>query len=234
MDIPFEKRFHFADGVSAGNLEELKLKLEKISYSEFYNHVNAEKNDFANWVKHVLDDEHLAADLRSVNSIVETVEIIEDHLHPRQIFVSRQDIQSKIEDKVLKQQIPYDTTESYKVTSSSAPSSSVVAPSTSPELLDLRVIEEKLGLRSPSNLSTSQPSTPKLVAEEKKVREELFGQEDLAKAKLAKSEESTSQQQWPRNTYVDQDMSRLIVKDFIYGLIFGLILGMIIGRIISM
>ena len=112
--------------------------------------------------------------------------------------------------------------------------------------MDLKIIEEKLGLRKQTSLSTSEPATPKLVAEEKKVRQELFGQEDIAKSKLAQTENSTrseqneqsseagSKQQWPRHTDTEQDMTRLIVKDFIYGLIFGLILGMIIGRIISM
>ena len=96
MDIPHEKQFHFADGTAIASLDALRDKLESVSYQEFYEHVNAEKNDFANWVEHVLQDKNLAEDMRKVTSIVETVEILNDYLHPHP---QGDDIQAKIEEE---------------------------------------------------------------------------------------------------------------------------------------
>ena len=101
MELPYEKRFHFHDGTSIGSLEELMRKLASISYVEFYHHVNPDKNDFANWVLHVLREEQLAAELEKVSSIVETIEIINDHLHPRPLEAPRSDAQSAIEHQVF-------------------------------------------------------------------------------------------------------------------------------------
>lgn len=99
MDIPYEKQFHFGNGTAAASLDELRDKIEDLSYQEFYHHVNSEKNDFASWIRHVLQDGALAADLEKVTSMVETVEIINDYLNPRPPEASRDDIQSKIEDE---------------------------------------------------------------------------------------------------------------------------------------
>jgi hypothetical protein len=248
MDIPYEKQFHFRDGVTAANLQQLKAKLETISYQEFYHHVNSEKNDFASWIKHVLHDDRLADDLQHVSSIVETVEIIEDRLHPRPVLASHSDMQSRIEDDTLHVRFSADTDEPTVVEEvpTVAP---VLAPSHDPEPIDLSIIEETLGIKKPGIHPPSMQTvpSPKLVAEEKKVREELFGHEDAARAKLqtysvseTSSEESGAAavakpvEQKKHSAFDESDMTRLIVKDFIYGLIFGLILGMIIGRIISM
>ncbi len=250
MDVPYEKQFHFRDGATAANLQQLKSKLETISYQEFYHHVNADKNDFASWIKYVLKDERLADDLQHINSIVETVEIIEDCLHPRPVLSSRTDMQSRIEDDDLHVKFSADTDEPAVI--EEVPTvNPVFAPTHDPEPIDLSIIEEKLGIRKPTNHSTTSFATnsPTLVAEEKKIREELFGHEDAARQKLYaqkhvessdssdspehKSEQGTAQKK-THSAFDESDMTRLIVKDFIYGLIFGLILGMIIGRIISM
>ncbi|MDD9954218.1 MAG: hypothetical protein OXR66_07850 [Candidatus Woesearchaeota archaeon] len=95
-----EKQFHFQDGSAVGDLEELQAKIEALSYDEFYHHVNAEKNDFASWVRHVLQFESVADELDKVTSIVETVEIINDHLNPQPVEAPHEDIQSKIEESL--------------------------------------------------------------------------------------------------------------------------------------
>ena len=111
MDIPFEQQFHFHDGSTIATLEQLKEKLEHISYQEFYRHVNAQKNDFASWIKHVLREEQLADELQRVTSIVETVEILNDHLHPRPITAPRNDNQTKIEQNIFSSPLDVETGE---------------------------------------------------------------------------------------------------------------------------
>ena len=177
MDIPHEKRFHFRDGSSVGSIEELKRKLEGIGYQEFYHHVNAEKNDFANWIQYVVQDAALAAHLRKVSSIVETVEILNDALAPPSFATD--DLQRKIEE----------------------------------ESLDIHVAEE------PPEMPASLP------------------QEDIANIEaLAEELKREEPRQLPTAAHnlSDHDYTRLIVKDFMYGLVFGLIIGLILGRIISL
>jgi len=199
MEIPYEKRFHFRDGSSIGSLDELKAKIESLSYQEFYNHVNTTKNDFASWVQYVLKDDQLAADLRKVTSIVETVEIINDYLHPRPITAQRSDTQSQIESTLFTSPMPSEAEEVMPV--EQVP---VIAPAPVQKVGDFKIIEEKLGL-----------DQPKI---EEKVKEELFGRVPDAQ---------------PAPVHSEADMSRMILKDFMYGVMFGLVIGVILGRIVS-
>lgn len=184
MDIPHEKRFHFRDDASVGSLEELKEKLEGISYPEFYHHVNDEKNDFAEWVRHVLEDEELADNLGKVTSIVETVEIIEDHLRPKPVEDVSETVQTKIEDEI--------------------------------------------GVHVPvEDVPTTAPETAVHTGEttEMEVAHEESGAEH--------DPEDTTDTEHGEHVLSQHDYTRLIVKDFMYGLIFGLIIGLILGRILS-
>jgi hypothetical protein len=105
--IPWEKRFHFGDGTSAKNLSELKTKIETISYDEFYHHVNPEKNDFANWVEHVIEDKELADKLRAVSSIVETVEFLNEAISPFEAEGGEEeDLQTHIEEQLFSELPP--------------------------------------------------------------------------------------------------------------------------------
>lgn len=103
--LPEEQQFHFKDGTSIGSLEELKKKVESISYAEFYEHVNEGKNDFANWIEHVLQMHDLAERLRQVNSIVETVELLNEETNPESQVEAEQesheDLQSRIESQLF-------------------------------------------------------------------------------------------------------------------------------------
>lgn len=176
MNIPPEKQFHFRDGTSIGSLDQLKEKLEGISYQEFYHHVNDEKNDFANWVRYVLRDEDLADDLEKVTSIVETVEIIGNYLQPHPVEDTSEDLQTKIEDE--------------------------------------------LGVHVPvEDVPTITPNEAAEIEEES----------DFEEA----PEEPEPARQLDEHMLTQHDYTRLIVKDFMYGLIFGLIIGLILGRILS-
>jgi hypothetical protein len=106
--IPWEKRFHFGDGTSAKSLSELKAKIETISYDEFYHHVNSEKNDFANWVEHVIENKELADKLRAVSSIVETVELLNEAISPFEAEGGEQeeDLQAHIEEQLFSELPP--------------------------------------------------------------------------------------------------------------------------------
>ena len=77
-----EKMFHFESGRKAKNLKELEEGIRRMSYREFNHHVNTEKNDFANWVAHVLHDRGLADKLETTQSKEITLLKIHERLNP--------------------------------------------------------------------------------------------------------------------------------------------------------
>ena len=62
-NVPEEYAFRFHDGRLLKNMRELEEALRAISDETFRFHANAEKNDFGNWVRDVIGDQKLAADL---------------------------------------------------------------------------------------------------------------------------------------------------------------------------
>ncbi|HEY92482.1 MAG TPA: hypothetical protein G4O17_01885 [Dehalococcoidia bacterium] len=67
-DVPDEYAFRCHDGGVFKNMRELRDGLEAISDETFGFHANAEKNDFSNWVKDIINDEKLARDLTKSHS----------------------------------------------------------------------------------------------------------------------------------------------------------------------
>ncbi|MBR9677012.1 hypothetical protein GOV04_02630 [Candidatus Woesearchaeota archaeon] len=63
VNAPKQSYFYVTDGKVLKNLKDLALELEHIADNIFYNHVNAVKNDFANWVRDIFNEDSLAQDL---------------------------------------------------------------------------------------------------------------------------------------------------------------------------
>lgn len=53
-DVPTDKVFYCCNGEVYRNLSELESALERMQDEHFVYHVNVEKNDFSNWVRHVI------------------------------------------------------------------------------------------------------------------------------------------------------------------------------------
>jgi hypothetical protein len=62
--VPEEQAFVLANGEQLRTLDDLSEAINLIDPETFQTHVNAEKNDFANWVEHVFDEVGLAENLR--------------------------------------------------------------------------------------------------------------------------------------------------------------------------
>jgi hypothetical protein len=75
-DVPPEKRFWVADGRYLKNLEELAAALMQMSPETFRVHSNREKTDFSNWVKDVMGDDKLAADLLKCETRQEAARVV--------------------------------------------------------------------------------------------------------------------------------------------------------------
>jgi len=70
-DVPGEYVFYCYDGSVFRNLRELRDGLANMSEETYAYHANADKNDFSKWVKDIIKDEKLAADLQSSSSRAE-------------------------------------------------------------------------------------------------------------------------------------------------------------------
>lgn len=66
--VPGDKKFFCMDGTYLSSIEELSSYLKKVKAEVYKNHVNAEKNDFANWIYDVIGDVELANDLRKAKN----------------------------------------------------------------------------------------------------------------------------------------------------------------------
>ncbi|MBN2013697.1 MAG: hypothetical protein JW778_00810 [Candidatus Altiarchaeota archaeon] len=66
-DVPADKCFWVNNGWIMRNLQELPLALENMGEETFVYHVNKAKNDFHNWITHVIGDKTLAQGIKSSN-----------------------------------------------------------------------------------------------------------------------------------------------------------------------
>lgn len=62
-DVPPENCFWCCDGRVLKNLYELSQAFNEMTDETFNYHVNEDKNDFATWIKEIIGDKKLVADL---------------------------------------------------------------------------------------------------------------------------------------------------------------------------
>jgi len=201
-----EEQFHFKDGSRIASLDELRDKIERISYDEFYHHVTSSRNDFANWIRYVLKDPQLADQLEKVDSIVETVELLNDYLQPRKkkkeptSSEMSSDIQSRIEN-LLHVQIPEER-KSFE-------------PQEEPE-------------ESPEQISVQEEVTHQI----EEPQQEFETKQEPEEAPHESHHYSRTKEEKEELDNFHHQLDRIIVKDFIWGMIFGLIVGFILARVL--
>ncbi|MEM4245196.1 MAG: DUF5752 family protein [Candidatus Nanoarchaeia archaeon] len=62
-DVPEEKAFYINDGRKVKNIFELAEAISNMKEQTFKFHVNKNKNDFSEWIRHVIGDEKLADEI---------------------------------------------------------------------------------------------------------------------------------------------------------------------------
>jgi len=67
-DMPHEKMFFLKDGRAFHNVKDLAKAVEEMPKEEFMGHVNAEKNDFYNWIKEVVGNNKLATSIKNIKT----------------------------------------------------------------------------------------------------------------------------------------------------------------------
>ena len=80
-DVPEATVFWCHDGQLFHNMKELGEGLKKMSDDTYIYHANIQKQDFYNWVKDVIGDELLAADLHKALTRMQAIDAVSDRLH---------------------------------------------------------------------------------------------------------------------------------------------------------
>lgn len=75
-NVPTENAFVLSNGKRILNLEELYLEIMGSVDAIFYYHVNDQRNDFANWIKYVINDEALYKKIVDVRDRKKFIEIL--------------------------------------------------------------------------------------------------------------------------------------------------------------
>jgi len=76
-DVHGDHVFYVKDGPKLRNLYELERELRRMNDAQFSHHVNDAKNDFYNWIFHIIRDEELAAQLAQVKERVAMADVVE-------------------------------------------------------------------------------------------------------------------------------------------------------------
>ena len=80
-----EKDFKFSNGSSVSDLNSFWQSLSEIDDSTFRYHVKGDKNDFAVWVKDVLNEKELAKKMVKAKTKDEVVSVVENRVRQKQI-----------------------------------------------------------------------------------------------------------------------------------------------------
>lgn len=72
--------FWTSDGLILQNLRDLHRAFGSMNYEVFLNHVQKEKNDFADWVEHILHDLDCAVALRKTTQMKQSEKVVATHL----------------------------------------------------------------------------------------------------------------------------------------------------------
>jgi hypothetical protein len=79
-DVPEYRSFWCNDGRIFRNMRDLSAGLASMSVHTFAYHLNAEKNDFSNWLKDSVEDEQLAEDLEDPISRREAAKTVKERV----------------------------------------------------------------------------------------------------------------------------------------------------------
>ncbi|NQV08446.1 hypothetical protein HQ529_01185 [Candidatus Woesearchaeota archaeon] len=97
-DVRPEKHFVANDGTVIKNIYSLVDSLKKINNNTFEHHVNNDRNDFANWIRHVLKDKELADNIQRlknktkiIRKIERRIKYVEDKEHSKYHGVAKKE-----------------------------------------------------------------------------------------------------------------------------------------------
>ncbi|MBN2422435.1 hypothetical protein JXB41_04365 [Candidatus Woesearchaeota archaeon] len=106
-DVPAELVFRTSNS-EISNLRELIVHLKTQGENFFNFHVTQDKNDFANWIRDVIQDKELANGLFPIKSYNKTINFIEERINYLENYESRETLFKNLTDLSLKGELSSD------------------------------------------------------------------------------------------------------------------------------
>lgn len=94
-DVRGNKVFQLHMGAGLNSLKDLAEALDIMSEKTFGHHVSDKKNDFASWVKEVLEDERLADDLEKCKTRQSVLKKIDERIEELEYKLSQSHVTTK-------------------------------------------------------------------------------------------------------------------------------------------
>lgn len=94
-DVPKANAFLLWNGNKLMNLEELESALDYMPSEIFSSHVTDSKNDFSNWVLHVIKDDYLAELLSKENSRERMISVLKRRIMDLKEIINREEKRTK-------------------------------------------------------------------------------------------------------------------------------------------
>ena len=201
-----QQAFYCRDGKVAKSLDDLALILRDMAEDEFSHHVNSYKNDFANWILHVLNDRELAGSVAKA--------------------MSKQEIILSINERIMRREVSDKLREYTK-----QPSLMRVdfrEPQSQPEG---QIIPQQAFVQSPPTTSPRQPLSqqPTIID----IRPATDDQQRTPEEHIALQEQKI-QGAWTKREedHHEHPYKYFTLREFIMGVLLGFVLGFVISKLI--
>lgn len=101
-----DKRFFLPDGSSISSLKELARRMPTIPDAMFKSHINATKNDFYNWVSHVIRDTHLSKEMKDIKDQAKLSKLLSRRVAELEARDARREISNAVATQQTSRQKP--------------------------------------------------------------------------------------------------------------------------------
>jgi hypothetical protein len=203
-DAPKEKTFRTRLGKEIKNLRELSKTLDETPEDNFSEHVNDKKNDFANWIKNVLEDNELAEELYKTTDFKRTKQLVSARI-------------KWLEDQIKRYEQHDETSQRLSLMSA-----------------EIKGDEKQEKTGSPEESKPAAPEKAKKKDESKKQPQAAVQQRPKAEDEITSAVKQVQQSPSNDNQEKVSDIHPVShfksnVHQVILGILIGLILGMVIG-----
>ena len=202
-DVPKDKVFITMTGNKVRNITELYDIIYQMPDDEFSHHLNESRNDFRNWIHHVISDNHLAKLISDCRTKDEMLDKLEKRISNYRIRLER-----RIEKEKNYLGRVFEDSQTLQVVD---------------DILEDAPATPESAYASMNNTSIDEASDDRADMEKASID---FSGDNLAHDLLSTSHVSLAAQE-----VLQKEREKQNTRQFILGIIFGIILGFIIARI---
>jgi hypothetical protein len=230
-DVLPENNFKMKTGEEIKNLHELLKTLKDMVQENFLYHVNNEKNDFAEWIRHSIGDTELADKLITIKDLESTKNIIEDRISFLKRRVEIGEIIKSIES----------FGQGTATTEKNDPKTTEVNSKTE-NIYEQHIAQVQTNIPAPNQASSSVPlekNNVTKVNDHMPEHENTMGSPILeAMANIKNITENKNDITEDQNKTINHEMHpfeyfkkslHLIIRDILIGFVIGMVVGLILG-----